>query len=292
MQCGEGVSRRRQQLTLLTCGLAAVALVALGAAASSRQELRELLVIVVAFLTFYLRRFIPRRPGFTAYGFVLCLLATVFPGGSEQALSHAEVLAISFTVAFAVFFIVRPPNPLEAFAVGTRIFCSSVANLLEALAENPTGKRAGRCEHLVKRALRFNQALADNFLPGSESLWSDKLLLEQYEAWQLTQMLRDSLDHLSAARSTSQTKIWPTVRASLQGLARYYESLGIGGDSAKPIETVDVMHLLKSEVVTGESKPDLSWAYLGGILLAGRRMQSQAMRLASILREAEGRSTQ
>ena len=161
------------------------------------------------------------------------------------------MLAIAFAVAFAVFFIVGPPNPLEAFAVGTRIFCSSVADLLEALAEDPPGKRTGRCEHLVKRALRFNQALDDNFLPGSESLWSDKLLLEQYEAWQLMQMLQNSLDHLSSARATSQTKIWPALRASLQGLARYYEALGIGGDTGKPVDTVDVMHLLKSEVVTG-----------------------------------------
>ena len=152
MQCGEGINRRRQRITFLICGLAAIGLASLGALASSSRELRELLVIVVAFLTFYLRRFIPHRPGFTAYGFVLCLLATVFPGGSERAVSHAEVMAIAFLVAFAVFFRVRPPNPFDAFDVGTRIFCSGVAGFLRSIATNPLGERTGRSEHLVKRA--------------------------------------------------------------------------------------------------------------------------------------------
>ncbi|CAN5390682.1 hypothetical protein BH10PLA2_BH10PLA2_11630 [soil metagenome] len=286
MQCGEGVSRRRQQITLVTCGLAFIALAALGAAAGSHRELKEILVIVVAFFTFYLRRFIPRRPGFTAYGFVLFLLSTVFPGGRDQALSHVEVLAIAFIVTYTVFFFVRPPEPLRAFAIGTRLFCSSVADLLHTLSLASPGERADRCEHLVKRALRFNQALADNFLPGSESFWTDELLAEQYEAWQLLQMLQDSLTHLRPEDELLRPAVWSALRAGLDSLAEKYADLGVT-QSQSPPPGSGLMQPFQAALLATGADADLSWAYFGSVLMAASRMENQTARLAGILREAE-----
>jgi hypothetical protein len=286
MQCGEGVSRRRQQITLVTCGLAFIALAALGAAAGSPRELKEILIIAVAFLTFYLRRFITRRPGFTAYGFVVFLLSTVFPGGRGQALSHVEVLAIAFIVSYAVFFFIRPPEPHRAYAIGTRIFCSSVADLLHTLSLARPGERADRCEHLVKRALRFNQALADNFLPGSESFWTDELLAEQYETWQLLQMLQDSLTHLCPQDEQLRPAAWGALRAGLEGLSEKYAELGVT-QSRLPPPGNQIMQPLADALLATGADADISWAYFGSILMAARRMENQVARLAGILREAE-----
>ena len=287
MQCGEGANRRRQQLTLVICGLALILLAVLGAAANSHRELKEALVIVVAFLTFYLRRFIPRRPGFTAYGFVICLVATVLPGGRQQEFSHAEALAAALLVAFVVFFYVRPPNPLRAFAVSTRVFCRSVADLLRTLGEPSNGVTAAKFEHLVKRALRHSQALADSLVPGPDSKLTDELLLGQYDAWQSLQMLQDSLGRLTTEDAERLPVVWSALSAALEGLAKSFDRPLGPEPEGGPITSGRSMNGLQIELLRSGGQPDRSWVYFGGIVLAGRRLEARAHQLVGSLESRE-----
>jgi hypothetical protein len=289
MQSGEGANRRWQQLTMVISGLAIIIVAVLGAAASSHQELKEALLIVVAFLIFYLRRFVPRRQGFTAYGFVVCLLATVLPGGGAQALTHAEVLAAALLVAFFVFFFIRPPNPLRAFAVGTRVFCVSIADLLRTLGIKSEAKQVAKFEHLVKRALRFNQALADSFVPGPDSALTDELLVGQYDAWQSLQMLQDSLSHLTPADAKRLPEVWRALESALDSLAASFDLPLDPRLEADPTGTPERLNALQIELLRSAGRPDRSWVYFGGILLAGRRLLSQAERLASSLQASAAR---
>jgi hypothetical protein len=288
MQCGEGANRRRQQFTLVICGMALILLAVLGAAASSHREEKEALVVVVAFLTFYLRRFITRRPGFTAYGFVVCLLATVLPGGRQQAISHAEALAVALLVAFVVFFYLRPPNPLRAFAVSTRVFCRSVADLLRALGGQSNAITAAKYEHLVKRALRHSQALSDSLVPGPDTRLTDELLLGQYDAWQTLQMLQDSFARLTTADAERLPVVWSALVAALEALAtsfeRPLEPERNGGAATSSLS----MNGLQIELLRSVNEPDRSWVYFGGIVLAGRRLDAQAHQLAGCLKSRSG----
>jgi hypothetical protein len=288
MQCGEGANRRRQQLTLVICGLALILLAVLGSAANSHREAKEALVIAVAFLTFYLRRFITRRPGFTAYGFVVCLLATVLPGGRQQAVTHAEALAVALLVAFIVFFYLRPPNPLRAFAVSIRVFCRSVADLLRSLGGRSNPQTVAKYEHLVKRALRYSQALSDSLVPGEDTELPDELLLGQYDAWQSLQMLQDSLGRLTAADAERSPVVWSALVAALEALATSFE--GPLEPEPKTGATVSSPNMdgLQIELLRSGGQPDRSWVYFGGIVLAGRRLDAQANRLAGSLKSRPG----
>ena len=288
MQCGEGANRRRQQLTLIICGLALILLAVLGAAANSHREAKEALVIIVAFLTFYLRRFITRRPGFTAYGFVVCLLATVLPGGRQQAVTHSEALAVALLVAFVVFFYLRPPNPLRAFAVSTRVFCRSVADLLRALGGQSSANTVAKYEHLVKRALRYSQALADSLVPGSDTELTDELLLGQYDAWQTLQMLQDSLGRLSTADALRLPVVWSALLAALEALATSFERQLEPKPEGGATTSSPSMNGLQIELLRSGGQPDGSWVYFGGIILAGRRLEAQASRLAGSLKSRAG----
>ena len=288
MQCGEGANRRRQQLTMLICGLALILLAVLGAAANSHREAKEALVIVVAFLTFYLRRFIPRRPGFTAYAFVICLLATVLPGGREQAITHAEVLAAALLVAFVVFFFIRPPNPRRAFAVSTRVFCRSVADLLRAIGRQSNAIEAGKFEHLVKRSLRHSQALSDSLVPSPDTKLTDELLLGQYDAWQSLQMLQDSLGRLTATDAERLPVVWSALLAALEALANSFDRPLGPQPEGGAITSGQSMNGLQIELLRSGGQPDRSWVYFGGIVLAGRRLEAQAHQLAASLKSREG----
>jgi hypothetical protein len=285
MQCGEGTTRLRQQLTLLLCGLALMLLASLGAAASSHRELREALIIVVAFLTFYLRRFVTRRPGFTAYAFVVCLLATVLPGGREQAVRHIEVLGVALTVAFVVFFYLRPPNYRNAFAAGTRVFCACVGSLLRVLDVESDPQESTSYQHLVKRALRFNQALADGLQDGPDSQAIDELLVGQYDVWQSMEMLEDSLGHLQKSNLERLPGIAKAMRVGLDNLACAFDRRGAGPDEQGQPASARCLSALEIELLRSKSHPDRSWVYLGGILLAGRRLETQAERMAERVRK-------
>ena len=290
MQCGEGANRRRQQITLIIFGLAVILLAVLGAAANSHREAKEVLVIVVAFLTFYLRRFVTRRPGFTAFGFVVCLLATVLPGGRQQAVSHTEALAVALLVAFVVFFYLRPPNPLRALAVSTRVFCRSVADLLRALGGQSDARTVAKFEHLVKgRGLHYSQALSDNMVPGPETKLTDELLLGQYDAWQTLQMLEDSLGRLTAADAERLPVVWSALLAALEVVATSFERPLTPEPEGGVTTSSQSMTGLQIELLRSGGQPDRSWVYFGGIILAGRRLDAQASRLAGSLKSRSGR---
>lgn len=283
MQCGEGVTRRRQQLTLVLCGLAVMVLAAFGAAVSSHREAREALIIAVAFLTFYLRRFVPRRPGFTAYAFVVCLLATVLPGGRDRALMHTEVLGIASIVAFLVFFYIRPANPIQAFAAGTRIFCTTVANFLYSLGPECDDRQAAKNQHLVKRALRFNQALADGLEDGVADRTIDELLVGQYDVWQTLEMLQDSLCHLAAEDLQRLPGICTVLREALDGLATSFDRRNGRQLEASLPPARKSMNAVQIELLRSNGEPDYSWVHLGGVVQAGRRLEAQAERLVEAL---------
>lgn len=283
MQCGEGVDRRRQQMTMLVCALAAITLAATGAMAGAHLLLRDILIVGVAFFTFYLRRFVPRRPGFTAYGFVLCILATVLPGGAEHGAQHALVLAVAAVVAFVVFFFIRPPDPPRAFAVGTRVFCSCTADLLSVLVDSSPALRAARYQHLVQRALRFNQALADSLQPGTETERINELLLGQYDVWQLLQMLEDSLGHLSPADAQRFPRVWGGLINAIAELASTFHLAGTAYREEPSTPVCAHMRALEEKLLRADVSPDASWVHFGGIVLAGCRLEVQAERLINML---------
>jgi hypothetical protein len=288
MQCGEGATRRRQQLTMTVCGLALVLLAALGAAVSAHREAREALIIVVAFFTFYARRFVPRRPGFTAYAFVVCLLSTVLPGGASAAISHAEVLGIASGVAFLVFFYIRPPNPVRAFAAGTQIFCTSAANYLRTLGPECDLALSAKHQHLVKRVLRFNQALADSLDDGTNSLTIDELLMNQYDVWQTLEMLQDSLCRLAPTDFEKMHEVQTALHEALFAIATSFDEAAARMSDTSP--STRNTNALEAEVLRSSAEPTRAWVYLGGVILAGRRLEAQARLLAERLRPRAGAS--
>ena len=92
-----------QQLTLIQVSV--MVLAALGAAFDSTAKPKKCLIVGVAFLTLSPFRF--RRPGL-AYAFVVCLLATVLPGGRECTMMPKYLCGSGRGLSF---FYIRPPNP-------------------------------------------------------------------------------------------------------------------------------------------------------------------------------------
>ena len=72
------------------------------------------------------------------------------------------------------------PNPIRAFVAGTRIFCTCVANYLRTLGPECDVALSAKHQHLVKRALRFNQALADSLDDQADSRMIDALLVNAH----------------------------------------------------------------------------------------------------------------
>jgi hypothetical protein len=168
--------------------------------------------------------------------------------------------------------------------VGTRVFCISVADLFRALGVQGETKQAAKYEHLVKRALRFNQALADSFVPGPDSKLTDELLVEQYDAWQSLQMLQDSLSRLTAADAERLPHVWRLLQSALDALASCFDQTSDPSSEADSTIASQRLNALQIELLRSGGQPDRSWVYFGGILLAGRRLETQAERLASSLK--------
>jgi hypothetical protein len=182
-------------------------------------------------------------------------------------------------VAFLVFFFIRPPNPARAFAAGARIFGIGVANFLHSLEPGCDERLTAKNQHLVTRTLQFNQALADSLEDEVNSKQIDELLIAQYDVWQSLEMLQDSLGHLSSEDIERMPGVKNALSDALASLAAAFDPRTERANGAGLSSSGKSMNVLQIELLRPGSQPDRSWVYFGGVLLAGRRLETQTDRL-------------
>jgi hypothetical protein len=132
MQCSSAGPLRRKQLTMLISGLAMAAVVGLAGALKGHLWLQDILIVSVAALAYYFRRFLPDKNQFPIFGFVLCVLASVLSTGWRQGLQDMLAVATGAPIAFGTYFFILPPNIVRAAHDQIRYFREDAAEFLHA----------------------------------------------------------------------------------------------------------------------------------------------------------------
>jgi hypothetical protein len=237
MQCGEGTTRRQRQLTMVVSGLVMILLAVVGGMLEGYEEIKEILIVVVAFLTFYVRRYVPGKPGFTSYGFVTFLLASILPGGLERAAMNAVLLVVALVVAFTVFFLIRPPDVLGAFAQTVRARCAAQAVLLHQPSVAATNL-SSRIQRVIVRLGALAQALLDAAPPGPIRERAEELQREQIDIRQMVQMLLNALVQIEADPDRP-AEVMPLLKPVLEAYAVDFGAVAEGKlgtvDPAPPV---------------------------------------------------------
>jgi hypothetical protein len=156
VQCYSGESPRKQQMMTMAISAAAMTLLTgLGAALRSHSLFQEMLVVAVAFGAHWVRNFIPGRPLFPVFGFVLVLLSTALPGSWQGVMAG---VGGGFPAAFVLrFFLWRRLKP-QAFEGAVVLFtgetCRAVHLLVSAL-------ETGRTEYFDRKLTQLSDDLHD-----------------------------------------------------------------------------------------------------------------------------------
>lgn len=246
MQCTSTGSRRRQQETMLISGLSMILVAGLGSGLFRHPWAQHLLLIVLAFIVFYVMRFLPDQNQFPTFGFILCLLAIHLGGGTAGAGRDVLASGVALPVSFSTFFFLRPPNRLAAFMDATAMFCADAASALHVLLRRDateTAKSLGPIRSGMQRQINFNQQVLDQWpeqdsRPNQINLHekaSDRrdpltlitdVLLRQYESLQAIEMLEHSLAELNHKTDPAPAGLAcgdvvpPELRARLEELLR------------------------------------------------------------------------
>jgi hypothetical protein len=131
MQCSSTGPWRRRQLTMLVSGLSIDAAVGIAGMLEGQPWSQDLLLVGVAALAYYFRRFLPDKNQFPIFGFTLCVLAAVLSTGWRQGLHDMLAVATAIPIAFAIYFFLLPPSIVGAARDEIRYFCLHAAELLQ-----------------------------------------------------------------------------------------------------------------------------------------------------------------
>lgn len=235
MQCTSTGTRRRQQLTMSVTAICMIAAVGLGSGLSGHPRLQDALLVALAFIAFYVRRFLPDQNMFPVFGFVLCLLATALPAGWERARGEMLALAVAFPVAFGIFFYVAPPDRLRAFADALEMFFARSSEFLRSLSGalrtgRSPDRRLPKSFQRLRDNVSFNQQLLDqwpgegrhpnqigrNAPPGARDAQValiTELLLREYESLQAISMLEQSVTELTQVTRRKSPPVGPGTSA-------------------------------------------------------------------------------
>jgi hypothetical protein len=258
-------------------GLAMIVLVCLGNGLHGFRLAQEGLLVVAAFLAVYLRRLVPGQAGFPLFGFVLCVLSTVLPGGWAQAGEFGLALAAGLVVAFGMVFFVLPLDRRRALRSTARIFCAHAGGSLRALAGRAAGE-AARERQTLQALVSAGRRFADG-RPGRQALVGD-----QYEVLQFLVLLEDSLAR--AAGSADADRVRAPVDGLVQDLAARFERLAgaDAGGAPAPGATADPGAV---EAAASGATPSILEP-LSLVVLAVRRLAALHAGLARGLRELAG----
>ncbi len=282
MQCAEGTTRRQRMGTMFVSGLILILLAFVGAILDGHHEIKEVLLVVVAFLTFYVRRYVPGKPGFTNYGFVIFLLASMLPGGLEQAATNAAVLAAALAVAFPVFFVIRPPDVLGAFAEAVRARCAGMVVLLRLPHSGEPSAAAEKTQQAIVRLGALARALVDAAPPGPARDRAEELQSEQIDVRQMVQMLLDSLVQLNAA-ADRPAEVVPLLNALLATFAAGFTDIAGGGSAA--FDSTTARETLEQWALQPATPLGPALTHVGGVLLVAHRLPDAICRIGQLLED-------
>lgn len=192
VQCFSGESLRRQQMTTMAASAVVMTLLTgLGAALRPHVLLQEMLVVSAAFGAHWVRRFIPGRPLFPIFGFVLVLLSTALGGSWTGVMAGvAGGFPAAFVLRFFVWRRLKPQAFKRAVALFTAETCRAVHLLVEALETGRTqyfDRNLTRLSDDLHDALQLSEAITRS-LPGHPEF--DSAVADEYRLLHGLAMLR------------------------------------------------------------------------------------------------------
>ncbi len=212
MQCSSTGPRKRQMLTMIITGISMMVAVGLGSGLEAHKLAQDVLLAVVTFTVFYVRRFLPDQNMFPLFGFILFVLSTALPGGWARARMEMVAMAAGIPVTVAIYFFIYPHWPAVGFRDSLQLFLGKASFFMRALSDmlqvdrsEDTGVQLGELLIVMQEKMRFDQDLVDNFAPREAMARSRNtyyvLLVHQYEAYQAQRMLHEAMSQLLAARA-------------------------------------------------------------------------------------------
>jgi hypothetical protein len=256
MQCAEGAGWRVRSLTQIVCGWAMTAAAAAGTWLAGTEPWEWVLLTAVAFLAFALRRFVPRRAPVPLFGFVLCLLGTVLPGGPSALGPRVVALGTGLVLAVGVYSLVLPPDRRRTFF---RVRGQSRAEAARALraadADRPDWDAA------LDRLLAFEQGLADS-LDEIDRALADRPLADLYEMHQSLTLFRELR---ARVRAGPDDELSAAVDRLADDLAAAFERSPDDG-------TRLAWRLAEAEALVRAAPPDGRTAAAAAALFSARRL--------------------
>lgn len=236
VQCYSGESRREQQMiTMATSAVVMTLLTGLGAALRPHSLLQEVLVVAAAFGAHWVRNFIPGRPLFPIFGFVLVLLATALPGSWKGVMAG---VAGGFPAAFVLrFFVWRRLKP-QAFEGAVVLFtgetCRAVHLLVGAIETGRTeyfDRKLTRLSDDLHDALQLSEAIARS-RPGDMEF--DAAVADEYRLLHGLVMLRRAVLPLAGDagfRTSKESARLKERLEALEGFGPFFAPANLDGPS-------------------------------------------------------------
>ncbi|APR77758.1 Hypothetical protein A7982_03105 [Minicystis rosea] len=278
VQCPSGGRRRDQLAVLVGTGLAMSVLVALGSASRRFPAIDTVLVVIVAFLTFYVRRFGAALVAPTIFTFILFVVSTGFDG---RAASEAGGVLGGAVIATAVHFFLLPQSPRRVLTDVLIAFTDELASLLHALAVDLRG--GGAATRSVPRHLRRVTALASRAqavadeLPARDGPFVEPILRDVYEILHAAITLRRgacvAAAHAGCARSA--------LAAVLEALARGFAGAAEGRTARSALPDIDAF---ERGVIASPSSERVVRAAI--VVTLARRLDAIRARFAEARRRA------
>lgn len=223
MQCTPAGTRRLRQGAMLLSGCAMTLVVGIAAYLAPHPLFRDALIVVLAAVVFWVRRFLPGRDSFPIFAFTLSLIASELNGGPEGWAWEALAVASATGIAFVIFFYTPSRSADRAVADAIGDFRRRCGLLLAELGQLDAGEfRRFRVRHEVRTVQTSPDLLKSIFAnhPNNDAapLFAD-LQSAEYQAIKCLFVIRAAIERLDWNSGATQAIGWGCFRDEIHRLA-------------------------------------------------------------------------
>lgn len=233
---GEGY--RGRLLSIVIADFSFVAGYLLGASVNTYPRLSGLLLVVLAFLAMYVRRFGPRFAVFPILVWVFCFLGSILPEGTLfEILWHGASLLPVFIISGVVYFFLFPEKKKELFYNNMQAIFSSYASSLrwqidcqekESCAINYI-KDEPRYKLRPMPLLQLNQSIAETLLEESTATINrtNNLFVIQFALGKAITIIYESFEAIYGNKLILPKEAKKHIGNILDNLAEMFSSIEI-----------------------------------------------------------------
>ncbi len=253
-----GATRRQQMRSMLVIGLALVLSFTIANILHPYPLGISLLLIIVSFLCFYLRRFGAIFNIFAISVWATCFVGTVMPTETlSAALQHGLAALMGFTIAFIINFTLFPENRISSFLANLKTYfthCSLHLQWLAVHISKTTDAEIIKQKMLDnfqdrRHLILFNQTILESFIRPQKKLLKklNNYFITMYTIGKALSILNDSCYQIAL----SKIKLAEEVQQQLIITFNYF---------AEFLQNIEIENT--SQTISLKQKPEAYFSYL------------------------------